>query len=111
MRFILAIAAGLLVTSLAHAELLHVDVSIIKTKSGPWKYRTSDPKELANDAALAKYLKKLSNPRDGIWLTIQSESDVPIDQLTKIMGMIKANPQGIVLKRIVLDSKRFDRPK
>ena len=111
MRLILAIAAGLLVTPLVHAELLHVDVTIIKTKSGAWSYRTSDPKELANDAALAKYLKELSNPRDGIWLTIQSESDVPIDQLTKIMGMIKANPQGIVLKRIVLDSKRFDRPK
>lgn len=111
MRYLFALAAGLLFTSLVHAELLHLEVTINKTKSGAWTYRTSDPMELPNDAALAKYLKELSNPRDSIWLTIRRESDVPIDQLIKIMGMVKANPQGIVLKRIVLDSKRFERPK
>jgi hypothetical protein len=111
MRYVLSIAAIFLVGSFVRAELLALDLTIVKTKSGGWSYRTSDPKELASDAELAKYLKELSNPKDGIWLTIQSESDVPIDQLTKILAMVKANPQGIVIKRIVLDSKRFDRPK
>src|SRR5262249_40944576 len=108
MRFIVAIAVVLLAALLAHAELIMVDVTIIKTKSGAWSYCTSDPKELGDDAALAKYLKELSNPQDGIWVTLQSESDVPIDQLAKILAMIKANPQGIVVKLIVLDSKQFD---
>jgi hypothetical protein len=111
MRFIVAITAGLLVTSLPHSELMHVDVTIIKTKLGGWSYRTSDSKELASDKELAKYLKDLSNPFDGIWLTIQSECDVPIDQLTKILGMVKKNRQGITLKRILLGRKGFDWPK
>jgi hypothetical protein len=111
MRHVLAIAIVFLFASFCRAELLVIDLTIVKTKTGGWEYRTSDPKELASDTELGKYLKGLSNPKDGIWITIQSESDVPIDQLTKILAMIKANPQGILVKRIVLDTKGFNRPR
>jgi hypothetical protein len=106
-------AALVLTLSVAHAELMVVDVTIVKKKNGGWRYVVSegDKRELPSDAALGDYLKRLSNPKDGIWLTMQSEGDVPIDQLTKILTMIKANPQGIVVKRIVLDTKRLEKPK
>jgi len=113
MRYFFSIIMVLLVISVAHAELMVVDMKIVKTKADGWTYVVSEgqKKELATDEELAEFFKKLSNPRDGIWLTIQSETDVPIEQIMKILAMVKANAQGIVLKRIVLDSKRLDRAK
>jgi hypothetical protein len=113
MKYAISLLAVFLTLSVAHAELMVVDVTIVKKPDGGWSYVVSegDKREFPSDAALGDYLKKLSNPRDGIWLTMQSESDVPVDQLSKILAMVKANPQGIVVKRIVLDTKRSDRPK
>ena len=61
-----------------------------------------DEHRFYTDAELADFLKKLSNKKSGIWLTIESDSDVPIEQLIKILTMVKTNPQGIRVKRIVL---------
>jgi hypothetical protein len=103
----------LLVASTAPAELMVVEMKITKKKDGGWSYRVNEgnKREMQSDAELAAYFKQLSNPKDGIWLTIESEHDVPAEQLVKILTMVKANPQGIKVKRIILDSKRFNPPR
>jgi hypothetical protein len=103
MRFVVSILAVLFALSVVRAELLVVHLQIDKAKDGGWTYRASEAQEkIATDAELADFLKKLSNKKSGIWLTIESDSDVPIEQLIKILTMVKTNPQGIRVKRIVL---------
>jgi hypothetical protein len=111
-KYVLAILTIALVHSTVHAELMWVELQVIKNKEGGWKYSVKGEKgDLKSDAQLGKYLKKLSNPKDSIFLNIESEDDVPIEQLTKILGLVKANKQGIQIKKIVLDTKFANRPR
>jgi len=113
MRNILVIAILLLLGSTVRAELMVVEMKVFNDQKGGWRYEVveGDKREFKSDAELGDYLKHLSNPRDSIFLTIESEDDVPIDQLTKILALAKANPQGIRVKQIILDTKFFNRPK
>jgi hypothetical protein len=103
--------ALLLVHSPCRAELIVVQLQVVKAPPDGWKYvvKEGDTRTLKSDAELGTYLKGLSNPRDSIFLTIESEGDVPIDQLGKILALAKANRQGITVKTIVLDTKGFNK--
>ena len=112
MKYGLSIAVLFMVIATAHAESMWVELAIV-TKKGGWSYEVSglvERKEFASDAALAAYLKDLSNPRDSIYLAIYSDRAIPIDQLVKILTMVKANPQGILVYRIDLENRRVVRP-
>jgi hypothetical protein len=100
MKYILSIAALLLSLSIADAELMIVKLKIIE-KTYRWSY-LADEQPLESDAELGEFLTRLSNPRSEIWLDMESEGDVPIDQLSTIWGLTRFNPQGIKIRKIVL---------
>jgi hypothetical protein len=102
----------LCVYSPCRAELMVVELQVVKQPPDGWKYvvKEGDARTFKSDAELGDYLKGLSNPDDSIFLTIESEGDVPIDQLSKILALAKANRQGITVKKIVLDTKWFNKP-
>ena len=88
-----------------------VELQVVRQPPDTWKYIVKgDGRTLKSDSELVDYLKKPSNPRDSIFLTIESEGDVPIEQLCKILSMAKENRQGIEVKKIVLDTKWFNNP-
>jgi hypothetical protein len=107
----LLLALLLLFPSPCGAELMMVELKVVKLPPNGWKYvvKEGDTRTFKSDAALGGYLKGLSNPRDSIFLTIESEGDVPIDQLSKILALAKANRQGITVKKIVLDTRGFNK--
>src|SRR5215470_5468897 len=55
----------LLLHSSARAELMVVDLKVIKAKAGGWRYEVveGDKKEFPSDAALGDYLKRQANHR------------------------------------------------
>jgi hypothetical protein len=108
----LLLLALLFVHSPCQAELMVVELHVVKQPPDAWKYvvKEGDTHTFTSDAELEDYLKGLSNPFDSIFLTIESEGDVPIDQLSKILSLAKANRQGITVKKIVLDTKWFNKP-
>ena len=111
MRYVLLVFALLFVPSPCRAELMVVEMQVVKRPSDGWNYLVKgDNRTFKSDAELGKYLKGLSNPRDSIFLTIESEGDVPIDQLSKILALAKENQQGITVKRIVLDTGWYNKP-
>ena len=111
MKNILTIVFFLLFGSVTRTELMEVDLKIMSNPKGGWRYEVSDgdKREFKSDAELGTYLKQLSNPFDSIFLTMESEDDVPIDQLARILTLAKANPQGISVKSIILDKKFFNK--
>jgi len=111
MRYMLLVLALLFVPSSCRAELMVVELQVVKQPSNGWKYLVKgDNRTFKSDTDLGEYLKGLSNPRDSIFLMIESEGDVPIDQLSKILALAKENRQGITVKRIVLDTGWFNKP-
>jgi hypothetical protein len=111
MRYTFLLLALFLVHSPCRAELMIVELQVVKQPRDGWKYvvKEGDTRTFKSDDALGGYLKGLSNPRDSIFLTIESEGDVPIDQLSKILALARANRQGITVKRIVLDTRGFNK--
>jgi hypothetical protein len=108
-RYFLPIVAVAMIVSTARAELMLIELDVVRAKDGTWTYSVqSDNLRFGNDAALATYLRDLRNPKDSVYLKIRSATDVPIEQIVRILEMTKANRQGIRVKSIMLDTDTFN---
>jgi hypothetical protein len=108
MKYLAFAMIGIFFATPANAELMAVTLTITKDRAG-WKYvvMEGDERKLGSEKELGDYLKGLSNPGDGIWLTIRSTEDVSVDELINVLTMVKANPEGITVKAIDLDTNHF----
>jgi formylglycine-generating enzyme len=109
MKYILPLVVLFLLHSTCRAELITVDLQIVELQPDGWQYvvKEGNTHIFNSDDELGEYLKGLSNPFDSIDMTIESENDVPIDKLNKILALVKANREGITVQKIVLGKKKL----